>query len=477
VAISDDGLIAATGSYDKAVQLWNVQSGQELRRFTEPEGLIREIAFSPDGKQVAASSYDQIVRVWSLETGKLLGQLQSNADGNLHSVTYSPSAKTLATADGSDVAIWDTNNFTKRRSFRAECAGIAFSPDGAVLAIAGEDRQRVKIWDSATWRVLGSLPADAFAVTFSPDARMLGVGCMDGTVKVWHRDDWKTLKSTKLLQLPGTATSIALSPRGDQIAVAALDRQIRILNVKTGDVAVRKESEGIIDAIAFSNNGDALAIAKRNGIVQILTSDSLQEVLAFESQNASIVALGFLDVGGIWTASEDGSIRVWNEVDATLDRVLFSSSKSIVAGVVSGAGSCAAALESGEVVVVDGEVITVKEDATPVWSLAFSPDGRWLVGCGEDGFVKRWSIDAPEVATVMEGHEGTVWTVQFLDNGGTVVTTGGDGTVRFWNPITGHERARFTEHIDGVSCMGISPDGLQIVTSGDDHGVRLWNAK
>lgn len=485
VAVNNDGSTVGVGSYDKTVRLWDVAAGRELRRFTESEGLPGEIAFSPDGKQVAASSYEyeRRVRVWDTKTGNLLGKLEGHGDGRLGSVTYSPSGEALACADRSEVMIWDANSLTKVRSLSAQCAkphGIAFSPDGAMLGVAGgDDEHGVKIWDSRKWQLSASLPGSAFSVGFAPDGKTLGAGCIDGTVRVWHRDDWSSLKSTDLFQMPGAATSIAVAPRGDWIAAASLDRTVRMHNVKTKQTESRPETSGIVSALAFGNDGDVLAMATRNGIARILDCRSLKEVFALERHHASIIGIGFLDDGEIWTASDDGSIRVWDEATGTSNGQLFTSDTSIVAAVVSDGGRCAVALESGEIVVieVDGEVITVAEGEVPVWSLTFSPDGRWLLGCGEDAFVKRWTISAPEAATVLEGHVGTVWSGEFLDDGGTIVTTGEDGTIRFWDAMTGHERGRFAEHTESVSCLGISRDGLTIATSGADHSVRLWSAK
>ena len=63
VAFSPDGKTIASGGYDKTVQLWKAESGEEIIVFKEHLDYVSSVAFSPDGKTVVSGSKDKTVRL------------------------------------------------------------------------------------------------------------------------------------------------------------------------------------------------------------------------------------------------------------------------------------------------------------------------------------------------------------------------------------------------------------------------------
>src|SRR6187200_3155813 len=66
-AFNKDGTLAATGSFDKSVRLWDPVAGKQLREFAGPNGpqsLVLSVAFSPGGDQIGSGGADNTARVW-----------------------------------------------------------------------------------------------------------------------------------------------------------------------------------------------------------------------------------------------------------------------------------------------------------------------------------------------------------------------------------------------------------------------------
>ncbi|MDE2827370.1 MAG: hypothetical protein OXL40_08695 [Bacteroidota bacterium] len=69
VVFSPDGTQLVSGSYDDTIRLWDVATGQEVRRFEGHRDWVNSVVFSPDGAQLASGSDDDTIRLWDVATG------------------------------------------------------------------------------------------------------------------------------------------------------------------------------------------------------------------------------------------------------------------------------------------------------------------------------------------------------------------------------------------------------------------------
>jgi WD40 repeat protein len=110
----------------------------------------------------------------------------------------------------------------------------AFSPDGAVLATANPYETRVRLWDAAAGTALRDevpAPPGAFDMVFSPDGTLIATAGEDGSVTIWDR---QPLRRRGVFQTEGRAVwALAFSPDGRRLATGGKDGALRLWDMAT----------------------------------------------------------------------------------------------------------------------------------------------------------------------------------------------------------------------------------------------------
>jgi hypothetical protein len=195
-------------------------------------------------------------------------------------VAFGPDGRLLATAGADQTArIWDTTTGEERIRFVHDdgVTAVAFGPDGHLLATASAD-QTARIWDTATGRERIQLPHDegVAAVAFGPDGRLLATGSFDPNARVW---DTASGQVTARVAHDGMVPGVALSPDGRLLATGSADQTARVWDAASGRERIWVSHEAVVAAVAFSLDGRLLATASEDRTARVWDAASGQEQL------------------------------------------------------------------------------------------------------------------------------------------------------------------------------------------------------
>jgi len=483
LAISPDGKLLASGSSDRTIKLWSLSTHQVIAALTNHTAAVNALAFSPDGKWLASGSDDHSLRLWDMVNGR--GSVAfTNFEDRVRTLSFSGDGRELAVTDDYWVIIYDVVRQHEIARFFDQAGwirGIAFSPDGATLAQA--QMRGVVLWDIAHRKIIKRLKGHSDGVncvTFSPDGTRLATGSEDTTVRLWDLTSNQTITTFKGHR--DMVNSVVFSPDGQTLISGSSDQILKAWDLsalRERDV-LRGHTEGVY-RIAFSPDDKVLASASRDHTVKLWDVKSGQELATLTGHTHFVTSVAFAPDGKtLYSGSLDRSIRVWDlrtrqEVDLLTGHTKGINCLALSPDgrtLVSGTGWWNDMRTPGELIFWDvptRKPLTNIAQAGMIYSIEFFPDGKTFVSLDQKGDT-LWDVASRQILMSLKDRS---W-VAVSPDGRSLAVVGPNREIELWDVASRRTASTLPRDTESFA-LAFSPDGKRLAAYNLTGQVKLWD--
>lgn len=525
--ITADGTRMITGAQDGTVALWDVNTGQELAKFSVNTKPITSVTISQDGLWAISGSEDKTASIWNLNEKTEAYHITTHTRA-VQSVEIATNRRIAITASGDfRVIFWNLDNGEKLATLTAtaEVNECVISPDETLLACGLRDAT-VVIWDIVEYKINRTLK-DAtlvdpiLAMDFSPNSKMVAVGAQDGVTRIWN-----ILSGEKLYEFgrpqageakKSPVIDLKFSPSGENLLSVLSDGAIQGWKVGTPD--------GFKDVLALGNIGIAkvsispdsryMAVYWENKTIEIwdlskgevtltfqgsavrgnpFSPDSTQavflnkdnKIILYDITNGREIAvltgyppvgtLSFLSSGKMIASAASYQIVLWS-ISSTAELSFPDTkvqSRCQVVHMLDGK-FLAAGSENG--MIEDENAITrfcpIQRSVRTLGD-SYLKDGSLAAFGLDNKTIELWENLDTSTKTVLTGHEARVKGVAISHDGLSLASCSEDGQVILWDISTKSAVLTFSQHNASVNSVIFSEDDKLLITASSDGTFQIW---
>jgi serine/threonine protein kinase/WD40 repeat protein len=529
LAFSADGRQLASGD-QRSVFLWDSTQWHLTRSFPNPN---HPAVWEAKGEQGLTLIQREPKKALELLTGRtgLEAEISPSRPDVAHAnwaLAFSPDGCTLLTAGREEyLKFWDAKTGLLRNWYSSKKTDAVFLSDGRVLALGGgaPSRRTIEIVDAATGKSVQTLTVKCSSFAASANGRWLAILLGRQEVAVWD-----TSNLTEVARFRTTASMqgrLAISSDGRRVAAAYDWEHVRIHDAA---LAWRQSADDPLGSqvlsLAFSPDGNQLALGMRDSTVRLhdATSDAAgsAELRRFTGHHAAVSAVAWGPGGELVSASEDGTVRVWNPAQAPReDRMLgrftgfvVSADEELFAGVAEGnrivlwggreiepralneqEGFKPLAFRPQESALVVGRRVDESHVNVELWRLEDGATlrtmtfdgGRYMLASPRGDRLILWSkgeavvydvANGAELARFFDGRQGFQSDSAAVFDGERFIVRTFPVGVTVWDVATGR-RTAVLRMPDGTrsDAIAATSDGALAVTGDNDSLIRVWNTR
>lgn len=440
VAVSRRGDLAVSGS-DRKVRLWKVNEWNGDSQVLEYQESVESLAFGSDG--ILAVGTSSRIQIWDVDSSQEVHSL-SDARGTSLSLAFTFDGQYLASAnEDKTIQLWDVDAAKQIATITGLDSlpiGLTFTKAGRL--IAGSLNGPLKCWSvlpMMDFRVLSAQSGMIHRLTFSNDGKSLASSSADGTVTIWDTTTGNARHSFRFVAFSATA----YSPSGKFLAVSRADNSILIIDTNDGrKISILRGHEGEVTSLAFSRDDKYLASGSDDKSVRIWSLDTATELSVLRGNNDAPSVVTFSSNGlQVATGGLDNTIRVWDLKSGKMTNTL-SHPGQLWAVAFSPDGKTIASSCSGDSVLrlwnlsTGTETMELRHPSVigrPA-GIAFSSDGRRLIwASGAEKKVRMWDLDTGWELTPLIAPEGALTSVAITSDGKWIASAGIDSKIYVWN--------------------------------------------
>ena len=284
--MSEDNLLAS-GDKNGEIILWNVQTGQIIKRLKRHHKQITQLAFSADGQCLLSAAYDGTIKVWKLPEGTLwksyknpgIPSYANNVQGNEPTfAVFGPDNQSIY-AGGYNMKVIKIAlaNDQMQEVFSTEEGGITcgkLSPNGQHLVFGAAGK--IYFWDlqnQALSKTLvqssGNFDDFVCELDFVPNSSLLTSWVYGGKLHFWNTQTNDIQYSLRATTKKGTS-NVAFSGDGEWLLTGNDARKIKLWNLQEKRVVqILQKHQQAVTNFAFSIDGNYIVTGSEDHTLNV----------------------------------------------------------------------------------------------------------------------------------------------------------------------------------------------------------------